>query len=399
MPRTLTSPADGRPALRQTPDEFQAAAEALAEGRGPFAIDTERASSFRYDDRVFLLQVRRRGAGTFLFAPEGARRELTAALKPVLGGEDWVLHAAGTDLGPLSWLGLEPGRLFDTELAGRLAGFDRVNLAAMLERVFDVTLLKGHGAEDWSTAPLPAEWLDYAALDVELLLELAEALTEILDSQGKLEWAEEDFRALAAEHRSEPRPERRWDRVKSIGKLRSPRQLAVARGLFEWREDRARKEDLSPHLVMRDRALLALAENPPRSPAEVRRAPYMGSRQRGLEREIMDAVTKALKSPRSRWPRRLEPRHEHPPHQSWPSRYPKAAAALEAIRGRLDTLSERIDVPRENIVQPSALRAVVWDATERGTVHSTRDLQLDLSERGARPWQRELVVPLMAGLY
>ncbi|MDJ0115140.1 ribonuclease D, partial [Rhodococcus erythropolis] len=68
--------------------------------------------------------------------------------------------------------GLTPAELFDTELAGRLAGFERVGLAAIVERTLRVELRKGHGAADWSTRPLPDAWLNYAALDVEVLLEL-----------------------------------------------------------------------------------------------------------------------------------------------------------------------------------------------------------------------------------
>src|SRR5690606_1810952 len=157
------------------------------------AIDTERASGFRYDDRAFLIQIRRRGAGTLLFEPKSHRPELSRSLGPVLNGQEWIIHAAATDLPSLAWLDLRPGTLFDTELAGRLAGFELVNLAAMVEQIFDLHLLKGHGAEDWSKRPLPEEWLNYAALDVEMLLELADVMAEILDNQGKLGWAEQEF--------------------------------------------------------------------------------------------------------------------------------------------------------------------------------------------------------------
>lgn len=186
MVSDLLQPRDGIPPLLSTPGEFTAAADLLASGTGPFAIDTERASGFRYDDRAFLIQIRRRGSGTLLFDPEQFRPELTQALKPVLNGQEWIIHAASTDLPSLAWLDLHPGLLFDTELAGRLAGFDHVNLAAMVEQIFDLHLLKGHGSEDWSKRPLPESWLNYAALDVEMLLELADVMAEILDQQGKL---------------------------------------------------------------------------------------------------------------------------------------------------------------------------------------------------------------------
>src|SRR5699024_10243717 len=136
MASDLLQPRDGTPPLLTTPAQFEAAADVLAGGSGPFAIDTERASGFRYDDRAFLIQIRRRGAGTLLFDPESRSPELSRSLGPVLNGQEWIIHAAATDLPSLAWLDLRPGTLFDTELAGRLAGFELVNLAAMVEQIF-----------------------------------------------------------------------------------------------------------------------------------------------------------------------------------------------------------------------------------------------------------------------
>ena len=77
MPELRSRPVEGIPAVLATRDGFTAAAARLAAGTGPFAIDTERASGYRYDDRAFVVQIRRRGAGTMLFAPEGHRAELS----------------------------------------------------------------------------------------------------------------------------------------------------------------------------------------------------------------------------------------------------------------------------------------------------------------------------------
>ena len=141
MTELRTRPAEGTPEVLRTAAEFKAAASALAAGEGPFAIDTERASSYRYDDRAFLVQVRRKGAGTFLFAPEGKREQLTAALAPVLNDSAWVVHAAPSDLPCLAWLGLYPGTLFDTELAARMAGFEHANLGSMVAEPVSYTHL------------------------------------------------------------------------------------------------------------------------------------------------------------------------------------------------------------------------------------------------------------------
>ena len=180
------APAEGTPRVLSDIDDIINAGEQLAKGHGWLAVDTERASAYRYDDRAFLLQFRRRGAGTFLIDPED-RRKAMAVFGSSVNDLTWIIHAAHSDLPCLAALGLYPAKVIDTELAGRLLGLERVNLAALTERLLGVGLAKGHGREDWSTRPLPADWLDYAALDVELLIELAEVLCQALAELDRLE--------------------------------------------------------------------------------------------------------------------------------------------------------------------------------------------------------------------
>ncbi len=201
----LTEPRDGLPEVVTTGEALDRATASLARGSGPVAVDAERASGFRYGQRAFLVQFRREGAGTVLIDPVACPdlSELDAALAPA----EVVLHAAGQDLPCLAELGYRPRALFDTELAGRLLGFPRVGLAALVEEVLGLRLAKGHGAEDWSTRPLPAGWLRYAALDVEVLVELRDALAQQLEEQGKTEWARQEFAAVLAAKPPGPRTE------------------------------------------------------------------------------------------------------------------------------------------------------------------------------------------------
>ena len=134
--------------------------------------------------------------------------------------------------------------LFDTELASRLVGYDRPNLAAMVERFVGVELEKGHGHEDWSRTPLPKSWQDYAALDVEYLNELAEALTEVLDAEGKLRWAFEEFAHLISVYSLTPRPVKSWRDMKGISSLRDQSGLQVARELWHAREEISEQRDI-----------------------------------------------------------------------------------------------------------------------------------------------------------
>ena len=229
----LLEPRDGLPPLVTTASALAEAVTALGAGEGPVAVDAERASGYRYGHRAFLVQLRRRGAGTVLIDPIACPD--LSALDAALAGSEAVLHAASQDLPCLAELGYRPRQLFDTELAGRLLGYPRVGLGVLVETVLGFTLEKGHAAADWSTRPLPTEWLRYAALDVEVLVELRDALAAELAEQGKTEWARQEFAAvLAAEPPASPaRPVaphvRHPPRAHAPGHGRRPRALARAR--------------------------------------------------------------------------------------------------------------------------------------------------------------------------
>lgn len=392
----LTTPREGIPRVLSTPADFTAAASALASGQGPLAIDTERASGFRYDDRAFLVQIRRRDVGTFLLDPEGARPEFTAALAPVLNGEDWIIHAAPSDLPSLAWLGLYPGTLFDTELAGRLAGFDHVNLAAMIEMLFDVHLAKGHGAEDWSQRPLPADWLAYAALDVELLLELGDTMAEILDGQGKLDWASQEFEYIRRGHASITGPtESTWRSMKGVSSLTRPEQLAVARELWMTRESIAVADDRAVSRILPTKVLIEVARTLPRTSRDLARVKGFPARRRSAVRFWGEVIDRALGSDPRTWPKRERPPRGLPSRQAWANEYPESYERFSTARELIDDLSAEVEIPTENILRPATLRAVAWAATAGREVRSPLEVPDLLRAHEARDWQIELTAPIL----
>lgn len=396
MVSDLLQPRDGVPPLLSTPGEFAAAADLLSSGTGPFAIDTERASGFRYDDRAFLIQIRRRGSGTLLFDPEQFRPELTQALKPVLNGQEWIIHAASTDLPSLAWLDLHPGMLFDTELAGRLAGFDHVNLAAMVEEIFDLHLLKGHGAEDWSTRPLPTSWLNYAALDVEMLLELADVMAELLDNQGKLSWAEQEFEHIVEQFASVTEPDSpSWRDLKGLSTLKRSDQLVVARELWLERDTFAASRDLAPGKVLSNKVIVEIARSMPRKPQDLARVKGFPGRSQGATNRWFRIIVRALKTPKRNWPKPAKREEGIPNRRFWSSYYPEEYEILQDIRALIDDLGADINVPGENILQPSTLRAVVWMVTHTGEIHNAETLNAVLKDYGAREWQIEQVFSIL----
>ncbi|HKN98881.1 MAG TPA: HRDC domain-containing protein, partial [Pseudonocardiaceae bacterium] len=307
----LTEPADGVPDVVTDPEALRAAATALATGTGPIAVDTERASGYRYSQRAYLVQLRRTGAGTVLVDPIPFDGNLGPLVDAVAGAE-WVLHAASQDLPCLAELNLRPTSLFDTELAGRLAGFERVALGTLVERLLGFQLEKGHGAADWSQRPLPADWLNYAALDVELLIPLRDTLEQELADQGKLEWALEEFEAVRTAPPPRPRPEP-WRRTSGIHRVRTPRQLAAVRALWQARDAIARERDLSPGRVLPDRAVVEAALADPADEAELVRLPvFRGRSQRRLAGVWAESLRSARALPKADLPDPSPP-HDGPP--------------------------------------------------------------------------------------
>lgn len=386
-PEPLLHPRDGTP----TPITARAAlaelAEALGRSDAPIALDAERASGFRYGGRAFLIQLRRADIGTALIDPVPFD-DLRPLAEPLRTGE-WVLHAATQDLPCLADLGLAPRRLFDTELAGRLAGLPRVGLGPLVEEILGLHLAKGHGADDWSRRPLPPDWLDYAALDVEVLVELRDALAELLSEQGKLEWAEQEFAAIVAAPPAPPRVDP-WRRTSGIHYVTDRRTLAAIREMWFARDDLARSRDLAPHRVLPDSAIVSAATAMPTTEGALAELPiFSGRAQRRAAPRWLAALDRARTLAATELPPRRLPSTAPPPPGRWSHKDPAAAARLDAARAALAELSERVSVPVENLASPSLVREILWSPPEGSEIAAT------MAAGGARPWQIELVAPLL----
>jgi ribonuclease D len=392
-PTPLLAPRAGVPELSVSRTEIARTAEFLASGHGPFAVDAERASGFRYSNRAYLVQIRRAGAGTVLIDPVSHGGDPVATLAPVaevLATDDWVLHAADQDLPCLAEVGIRPPRIYDTELAGRLAGYDRVNLASMVQRLLGLQLMKGHGAADWSKRPLPHEWLNYAALDVEVLLDLRDAIADVLREQGKTDWAAQEFEFVRT-YEATPTRRDRWRRTSGIHKVRNPRALAAVRELWQTRDHIARRRDIAPGRILPDSAIINAATVDPDTVEKLTELPvFGGNRQRRSAQVWLDALARARTAEP---PDAQEPSNGPPPASRWARRKPEAAVRLEAARTRLAELSQRVSVPTENLVSPEIVRRLCWDwAPVDDTAAAIDDF---LRGAGARPWQRELADPVL----
>ncbi|WP_454044044.1 HRDC domain-containing protein [Cellulosimicrobium sp. Marseille-Q8652] len=391
----LTEPSDGVGPVVDTPEAFARVVDAFARGTGPVAADAERASGYRYGQRTYLVQVRREGAGTALIDPVGVPD--LAPLREAVGDTEFVLHAASQDLPGFAEHGLLPARVFDTELAARLLGMERVGLAAVVAELLGLGLAKEHSAVDWSTRPLPPEWLRYAALDVEVLVELRDVLAARLEEAGKTRWAEQEFEAVRTAPPPPPRVDP-WRRTSGTHTLRDARRLAVVRALWEARDVNARRRDIAPGRVLPDRAIVAAAEALPRSVAQLVALPaFAGKGTRRRAAYWQQAIDTALALPASALPSVRGPRSDAPPPpRAWADRDPGAAARLEAARAVVQELSEQHTVPAENLLQPDALRRLCWTPPDPADAAGVAAF---LRGRGAREWQVELLAERLAAAF
>jgi ribonuclease D len=390
-PAPLLELRDGLPAIVTSQDALDSTAAAIAAGSGPVAIDAERASGYRYSARAYLVQLRREGAGTALVDPI-AFEELTP-LAEALNGTEWILHAASQDLPCLAELGLRPAALFDTELAGRLLGYPRVGLATLVEEIIGRRLRKEHSAVDWSTRPLPRPWLEYAALDVEPLVELRDALHAQLVAADKWEWAAQEFEHLLSLPPAEPRPEP-WRRTSGLHRVRGRRALAAVRSLWHARDEIAASRDVTPGRIIPDSAIVEAATALPRDRSTLLALP--GFHGRGAQRYAgvwVDALRHAMALPDAELPQAAARYDGPPPPRAWAEKDPPAAARLAKARAAMQERAAELNLPVENMLTPDYLRRVLWQPPLPGDRAAVAEA---LAGLGARPWQVELTADIIA---
>lgn len=389
----LSMPVGGLPLVITTDDALAKAAAALRGAVGPVALDAERASGHRYGQRAYLIQIRRAGAGTFLIDPV-AQPDLHI-IDDAIAEAPWVLHAASQDLACLAEVGLEPRRgLFDTEIAARLLGRPRVGLAALVADYMGFALAKEHSAVDWSTRPLPESWLAYAALDVELLLELAEKLEVELEAAGRVDWLRQECEHTIAQSRVDaaPKPEP-WRRTSGLHKIRGRKGLAVVALMWEERDRIARIGDVHPSRILPDAAIIAAATNLPMTMTGLTSLPEFATRGAGRHiRTWLRCIQQAAAAPEASWPLNGGRGDTIPQPRSWAQREPEAWARLEKARAGLSVLAEQLGIPVENLIKPDTVRRLCWEPPADA---ASGGLEGWLSSSAVRPWQIEQTLGIL----
>jgi ribonuclease D len=344
-----------------------------------------------------LIQIKRRDGGLHLIdpIPFGVGSSHFERLNQLIQGQEVILHASTQDLPCLREVGIYPSHLFDTELAGRLIGLPRVGLGALVESLLDVALAKEHSAQDWSIRPLPEDWLNYAALDVELLIELRDEIEKLLIEKKKIKWALQDFASILAAAPPQKRVDA-WRRTSGMHKIKKRRELAVVKSLWEARDDLAAHLDISPGRVISDLAIstiaLASATAPLTNKRELEKVLRpIGLRARWFENtpRWLKAVDEALELEEDDLPPLKSKSDALPPIKIWRERFPEKFIPLSHARFNFSLKAEELELPVENLLTPELLRQVCWRLPE------PEDVEPLLISLGARPWQVEIATPIL----
>jgi ribonuclease D len=403
--QTLSAPAGGTPSVIETQLALRDAIEQLAAGDGPVAIDAERASGFRYSARAYLIQVFRRGGGLHLIDPialVGATE--VGELNALLSGIESVIHASSQDLECLREFGINPKILFDTELGARIAGCERVGLASLCENLLEIQIAKEHSAVDWSHRPLKPEWLDYAALDVAVLLDIRDKVEALLLENGKLDWAKEEFAAslkfATPKVRKDP-----WRRTSGMHQIKSRFELAIIRELWTARDAIASEIDLAPGRLLSDAVIVDLAKHKPSKYEDFLTLPIMKEKIRNdIQRSYLErwwtVLSGAYEMDQSHWPEMRARGDSIPPPRVWREKFPIAYMHLAHARLLLTEKSLALNIPLENLISPELVRKVLFNEGKEKVFaygeDSVRGVSGALANLGARRWQIEIASDAIA---
>jgi ribonuclease D len=376
--------------LVQTDEDLANAISNLRSHAGRFGIDAERASGFKYSQRAYLIQINRRDSDIYLIDPASISPKLDATkfneLAELLQEDAWILHAATQDLGCLAELGLKPIEIIDTELGSRLAGLPRVGLASVVEHYLQLSLAKEHSAVDWSTRPLQDSWLEYAALDVDVLHQLADALLQDLESQNKITYARQEFEHLLSFKPKAEKPDK-WRGVSGLHEVKDQKGLAIARALWQARETLAIKLDVAPGRLIPDASISHVAKTQTATRPQLANDRAFTGR---ASRSYLDTWWEAIevgRNTRDLPPLRL-PATGIPNHRIWANKFPEAYKRLLSSKNVIDEVSSELSIPQENLLTPDFLRQLCWGDLPEVSSDTVSEF---LTTLGARKWQVELL--------
>lgn len=399
--KPLLLPKAGVPEVITTESAFEEMIASLLNGVGPIAIDAERASGYKYSQRAYLIQLYRVNGGLHLIDPIAiSNKSLWQEFNKHFANFEWVIHASTQDLPCLLELGLNPQSLFDTELGARIAGSPRVGLGALAESLLEIQLAKEHSAVDWSIRPLKPEWLTYAALDVDVLLDIREKVEQILIEKNKLNWAKQDFAAILINFKSKQNDQPkidRWRKTSGMHKVRDRLTMTIIKDLWLDRDQLAQELDIAPGRILNDEAIIEIASKKPNTVEAM--AKVIGWRTKMQSPPFprwLAQLNHSLSTPLEKQVEIRIPSNNLPPMKVWKERNPLGYARLSHARAGITALAQQLDLPLENLITPELVRKLCWELPKNNQGDYETYVADQLQIMGARDWQITQVTPLIA---
>jgi ribonuclease D len=177
-----------------------------------------------------------------------------------------ILHAPSEDLDVLLYTtDSVPDPMFDTQTACAMLGESlQMGYHKTVEWLLGIIVDKGETRSNWIKRPLRPAQLHYAALDVCLLPMMHRLLEAKLVELDRLEWLEEDCTRLLNKALTPANSAHSWKRINGNGRLDGT-ALAILQSLAKWRDEEAEKRNLARGFVIKDAALMTIANQQPRN--------------------------------------------------------------------------------------------------------------------------------------
>ena len=334
------------------------------------AIDTERNGRFAYREQICLIQISD-GIGTYLLDPLSVKG--LDGLGEALADEavQVVMHGCEEDVRFFDRdFGFTVANLFDTGMAARFLGVPRPNLGAVLEEFCGVGIDKDPKLQvsHWGLRPLSGPALDYAASDVHHLLPLADELAYRLDKLERIEWLQEECERITNLRYPPEEPlDTAYRRVKGWESL-DPREAAVLRELYAFRDGKACAWDVPPTQAASNGDLLELAQCDGRPPRGI--GGMLASRCFG---ELVEAIEQGMTGPEAPRPPRTDRGNEMWTHE--------ARERLKTLKRWRSDLGQHLDLAVSHIWPTGSLERIAL-APER------LDGELRGGDGDVRRWQQ-----------
>ncbi|MBI1300202.1 MAG: ribonuclease D [Alphaproteobacteria bacterium] len=261
-----------------------------------------------------------------------------------------VFHSARQDLEIFYNLtGKVVSPIFDTQIAAMVCGYgDSIGYENIVRQISGGQIDKSSQFTDWSLRPLSDKQIDYALGDVIHLVDVYLSLKKELEKRGRINWVfqEEEILNDPATYRNDP--EKAWERIK----IRSPKpkSLALLRALAAWREKQAQKKDIPKNWVMRDDALVDMANQAPRNVKQLAKIRNVSKdlAESKTGEQLLKVIAEALETPKETWPQ--------PENRKILS--PEVIATIDVLKMLLKVQSAMNDVAPKIIASADDLEAI-----------------------------------------